>query len=113
MEFITINYHGKTHTHIPQMPISAQQWRVVVGQANASRSLRPRVIGQPKMKLTSLDVFLFNLTALLGAKLLGAILLGAILLGAILSKDGERETSEKSSRISYSHKLYHTISRKW
>ena len=88
MGFTTINYHGKTHmhTHIPQMPISAQQWRVAVGQANASRSLRPCVTGQPKMKLTSWNILLFVLTSLLGA----------ILLGATLSKDGGRETSEKS-----------------
>ena len=79
------------HTHIPQMPISAQQWRLAVGQANASRSLRPCVTGQPKMKLISWDVLLFVLTSLLGA-----ILLGAILLEAILSKDGGKETSEKS-----------------
>ena len=87
MEFTTINYHGKTHmhTHIPQMPISAQQWRLAVGQANAFRSFRPCVIGQPKMKLTLWEV-LFVITSLLGA----------ILLGAIPSKDGGRETSEKS-----------------
>ena len=91
MGFTTINYHGKTHTHIPQMPISAHQWRLAVGQANASRSLRPCVTGQPKMKLTSLDILLFVLTSLLGA-----ILLGAILLGATLSKYGGRETSQKS-----------------
>ena len=42
--------------------------------------------GQPKMKLTSWDVLLFVLTALLGA----------ILLGAILSGDGGRVTSERS-----------------
>ena len=79
------------HTHIPQMPISAQQWRLAVGQANASRSLRPYVTGQPKMKLTSWDVLLFILTSLQGA-----ILLEAILMGATLSKDSGREMSEKS-----------------
>ena len=63
------------------MPISAEQWRLTVGRVNASRSLRPRVTGQPKMKLTSLDVFLFTLTAL---------------LGAILSGDGGRGTIERS-----------------
>ena len=42
--------------------------------------------GQPKMKLTLWDILLFVLTSLLGA----------ILLGATLSKDGEKETSEKS-----------------
>ena len=73
------------------MPISAQQWRLAVVQANASRSLRPCVTGQPKMKWMSWDILLFILTSLLGA-----ILLGAILLGATLSKDGGRETSEKS-----------------
>ena len=66
------NYHGKTHTHThtSQMPISAQQWRMAVGQGNASRSLRPHVTGKPKMKLTSWDVLVFILTALLGAILL-------------------------------------------
>ena len=71
------------------MPISAQQWRIAVGQANASRSLRPCVTGQPKMKWMSWDILLFDLTSLLGA----------ILLGATLSHppgDGGRETSEKS-----------------
>ena len=68
-------------THTLQMPISAQQWRVAVGQVNAYRSLRPHVTGQPKMKLTSLDVLLFILTAL---------------LGATLSGDGGGETGEKS-----------------
>ena len=63
------------------MPISAQQWRLAVGQVNASRSLWPHVTGQPKMKLTSLDVLLFILTAL---------------LGAILSGDGGRRIGEKS-----------------
>ena len=74
-------YRGETHTYTPQMPISAQQWRLAVGRVNASRSLRPRVTGQPKMKLTSLDVLLFILT---------------ILLGAILSGDGGRGTRERS-----------------
>ena len=83
MGFTAINFQGKTHTHthIPQMPISAQQWRVAVGQANASRSLHHRVTGQPKMKWTSLDVLLFILTTL---------------LGAILSGDGGRGTRERS-----------------
>ena len=63
------------------MPISAQQWRLTVGRVNASQSLRPRVTGQPKMKLTTLEVFLFILTAL---------------LGAILSGDGGRGTKERS-----------------
>ena len=63
------------------MPISAEQWRLAVGRANACRSLQPRVTGQPKMKLTSLDVFLFILTAL---------------LGAILSGDAGRTTGERS-----------------
>ena len=63
------------------MPISAQQWRLAVGQANASRSLWPLVTGQPKMKLTSLDVLLFILTAL---------------MGATLSGDGGRGTGENS-----------------
>ena len=74
-------YHIK-HTHIPQMPISAQQWRVSVGRANASRSLRPHVTGQPKMKLTSWDVLLFILTVLLGT--------------ILLSADGGRGTGERS-----------------
>ena len=80
---MVINYHGKTHnhTHTPQMPISAQQWRISVGQVNASRFLRPRVTGQPKMKVTSVDVLLFILTAL---------------LGVILSGDGGRGTRERS-----------------
>ena len=69
------------YTQDPQMPISAQQWRLAVGQANAFRSIQPRVTGQPKMKLTSLDVLLFILTAL---------------LGVILSGDGGRGTGEKS-----------------
>ena len=63
------------------MPISAQQWRLAVGQANASRSLCPCVTGQPKMKWTSLDVLLFILTTL---------------LGAILSGDGGRGIGERS-----------------
>ena len=71
-----------THINTPQMPISAQQWRVSVGQVNASRSLRPHVTGQPKMKLTSWDVLLFILTVVLGALL--------------LSGDGGRGTGERS-----------------
>ena len=69
------------YTHTPQMPISTQQWRLAVGKVNASRSLRPHVTGQPKMKLTSVDVLLFILTAP---------------LGAILSGDGGRRTGERS-----------------
>ena len=52
------------------MPISAQQWRVSVGQANASRSLQYHMTGQPKIKWTPLDALFFLLTALLGALLL-------------------------------------------
>ena len=70
------------YIHTPQMPISAQQWRVAVGRINASQSLRPRVTGQLKMKLTSWDVLLFILTALLGA--------------IVLSGDGGRRAGEKS-----------------
>ena len=63
------------------MPISTQQWRLAVGRINASRSFRPHVIGQPKMKLTTWDMLLFILT----------VLLGAILQ---LSVDGGRGTGE-------------------
>ena len=52
-----------------QMPISAEQWRVSVGQGNASRSLRPRVTSQSKRKLTPWDILVFFFTALLGAVL--------------------------------------------
>ena len=69
MEFITINCIGKA-THTPQMPISAQQWRVAVGRINASQFLWPHVTDQPKTKLTSWEVICFILTALLGALLL-------------------------------------------
>ena len=74
------NYRGNTHT--PQMPISAQQWRLAVGQTNASRSLRPHVTGQPKMKLTSWDILLFILTVLLE--------------GILLSGNGGRGTGQRS-----------------
>ena len=80
------NYHGKTHTHKPQMPISTQQWRLSVGRANASRSLRPLVTGQPKMKLTSWHILIFIINALLGAILV------------LLSLDGGRGTGERSER---------------
>ena len=85
------------HIHTLQMPISAQQWRLGVGRANASRSLRPQVTGQPKMKLTSWDVLLFILIALLGP--------------ILLSVDGGRETGERSEwwDLLYSHNLYHTF----
>ena len=70
------------HAHKPQMPISAQQWRLAVGSANASRSLRPQVTGQPKMKLTKWNILLFMLTVLLGA--------------ILLSGEGGRGTGERS-----------------
>ena len=78
-----INNTMVKHIHTPQMPISAQQWRNAVGRVNASRSLRPRVTGQPRMKLTltSLDILVFILTTL---------------LGAILSNIGGREAGERS-----------------
>ena len=86
MRCITNSYHGKTHTHTPQMPISAQQWRLAVGRANASRSLRPQVTGQPKMKLTSWHILIFILNALLGAILV------------LLSVNGVRGTGDRSER---------------
>ena len=70
------------HTHKPQMPISAQQWRLAVGRANASRSLTPQVTGQPKMKLTKWNILMFIVTVLLGT--------------IMLSGDGGRGTGEKS-----------------
>ena len=56
--------------HTSQMPISAQQWRVAVGQVNASQSIWPCISRQPKRKMTAMGIFLFFLTALLGAILL-------------------------------------------
>ena len=50
------------NTHTSQMPISTQQWRVAVGQVNASQSIW--------RKMTAMGIFLFFLTALLGAILL-------------------------------------------
>lgn len=55
---------------MPQMPICAQQWRVAVGQVNASKSLRPCINSQPKRKVTSIGIIFFFLTALLEAILL-------------------------------------------
>ena len=78
---LSISMVKHTHIHIPQMPISAQQWRLAVGRVNASQSLQSRVTGQPKMKLTSLHILLCILTALLGAVLYG---------------DGGKRTGERS-----------------
>ena len=79
------------------MPISAQQWRLAVGQSNASHSLRLHVTGKPKMKLTIWNVLLFIFTVLLGA--------------ILLSEDGGRETGQRSEWWNplYSHNLYHTF----
>lgn len=79
------------------MPISAQQWRLAVGQSNASHSLRLHVTGKPKMKLTIWNVLLFIFTVLLGA--------------ILLSEDCGRETGQRSEWWNplYSHNLYHTF----
>ena len=68
-----------THTHIPQMPISAQQSRLAIGRANAFRSLRSHMTGQSKMKLTSWDVFLFTFTSLMRVLLSGDGVIGEYL----------------------------------
>ena len=80
MRCIINNYHDKTHAHKPQMPISAQQWCLAVGRFNASRSLRPLVTGQPKMKLTSWRILIFILNVVL----------------VLLSVDGGKGTRERS-----------------
>ena len=58
------------HIHTFQMPISVEQWRVSVGIANASQSLRSHVTRQSMRNLAPWNILLILLTAPLGAILL-------------------------------------------